>query len=576
MSPMELRDSRRLPGPSLLLDRPGAEIDVALTGEEERRAVDVWRIQAKRMLRAIGWGLENTAARAFEGGARLAISAPIDALYAATEVNEWAFEATRALLLGQDPPSVEENAARLRARIVAESDPRLVALRDAADVQGVTFITDTDATSIGMGAGSITFSTRGLPDPRAIEWSRVHDIPAALVTGTNGKSTTVRMLGAIAQACDRVCGLSSSDWIRIDGEVVETGDYAGPEGARKVLRDKRVEVAVLETARAGILGRGLAVSRARAAAITNAALENAGEWGLGDIDALIDTKLVVARALSGGGKLVINADDEGLVARARRTPVRIHWFSLDAGNPVLAEGLQAGNEAFALEGSTLVAMRGRERVEIGRVAEFDWAFDGAARQNIANALAAGALASAIGLSVRGIAYGLRAVHSTPAANPGRLDRFDLGGVRCIVDVASNAHAMEALVAMAQRMPAGRRLVILGQAGDRDDASIRELARIAWRMRPERIVIKEMPSLLRGRAAGEVSRILSHELHELGVPALSIVHSPSELEAVHEALRWAQSGDLLLLLLQVERDAVTRLLPHLRDASWEPGRPLPVT
>lgn len=583
---MEVRDSRRVPGPNLLWDRPCAMLDVKLDPDESKRAVDVWRIQARRMLFAVGWGLEETCSRVFTGGANLALSAPIDALYAATEINEWSFAAARAALAGEDPPALDVNAARLRQMIAQERKPRLVALRDAACEHAVAFVTDAEQTSVGSGKGAQVFRTSDLPDPGAIDWSKVHDVPIVLVTGTNGKSTTVRLLGAIVRASGRVPGLSTTDWIRIDHEVVATGDYSGPEGARRVLRDPRVEVAVLETARGGILRRGLAVRRADAAAITNVGVDHIGEWGVDDFASLVETKFVVERALvasdadttgartdRAAGTFVLNADDPHLVAHARRSGSTLVWFSLDARNAIVAAHTGAGGDAFVYDGTELVRLRAGQRTPLARASDLAFSLNGAARYNIANALAASALASAIGLPIEGIARGLAEFHSTPAENPGRLNAFDLGGVRVLADFAHNPHGMEALVEMALALPAQRRLVILGQAGDRDDESIRDLARIAMRMKPDHVIVKEMPQHLRGRGAGEVPKILTQELEKLGAPKASVTQAPSELDAVRESLRWSRPGDLMLLLLHAQRNEALTLLSMLQSSGWLPSQPI---
>jgi cyanophycin synthetase len=556
-----------------LWSRAGAVLDVALTEDEAVRAISVWRIQVKRMLHAVGWGLEETAVRRFKGGASLAISAPIDALYSATEINEWAFAAAEALLLDNPIADVEENAKRLRGLIDAEKRPRLLELDRAANERGVAFVTDAEQTSVGLGAGSLTFSTTSLPFAEDVDWSRVHDVPVVLVTGTNGKSTTVRLLGAIARACGTTAGLSTTDWISIGGELVERGDYSGPEGARRVLRDPRVELAVLETARGGILRRGLAVRRADAALITNVGKDHLGEWGVDDLDALAETKFVVGRAIDARGRLVLNADDPVLVARAREIGVPQAWFALHASNPRIREQLESGGPAFAQVGDVLSRSNGRAWEPIVNVRDLAFTLSGAARHNVSNALAAIALANTLGLPIDGIARGLAEFRSTPEENPGRLNVFDFGGARVVADFAHNPHGMEALFDMVARLPARRRLVILGQAGDRDDESIRELARIAWRVRPDRVVIKEMQEHLRGRRAGEVTTLLADELVRLGAPASAIVRVPSELDAVRESLSWAEPGDLLLLLLHAQRDAALSLLARLQERSWTPGRPL---
>ncbi len=249
---MKLLDSRRLTGPNLLLPQAGAVLEVSLEPGEAEAAVDAWRKQVGHLLVAVGWPDEEIAVRRYSGGASLAISAPIDSLYAATEVNEQAWAAAEAALTGSPALDLEAEAIRLRAEIAEEANPALLALLDAAAAHQVAFLWDDDEVSVGLGTGSLTWPAGALPAPGEVDWEAVHDVPVLMVTGTNGKTTTVRLLAAIAAAAGLVPGITSTDRIEIGGEVVDLGDYSGPGGARTLLRDRRVEIGILETARGGI------------------------------------------------------------------------------------------------------------------------------------------------------------------------------------------------------------------------------------------------------------------------------------------------------------------------------------
>ena len=557
---MNLLDSRRLTGPSLLLDRPGAILEVSFAPEEGAAAISVWAAQVRRMLDAVGWTGAEIAVRRFAGGASLAITAPIDGLYAATEVNDWAWGAAEAAVTGLEAPDFQAAAARLRDEIAREANPALIALQAHASSRGVAFLADDHFASVGLGKGSLVWPVRALPDAADVDWSRVYDVPVLLVTGTNGKTTTVRLLAAIVDASEQMAGTTSTDLVEVGGEVVERGDFSGPGGARALLRDRRVEVAILETARGGLLRRGLAVHRADAALVTNIAADHLGEFGILDLPALAEAKLLIARAVGPKGRIVLNADDPELVAAAGegRLGAPILWFSLDAANPVVKQALAAGGEACFLAGAALVLARGKakkDRIEVTRVDNVPVAFGGAARHNVANALAAIAMASAIGIPVEAMATGLRRVGNTPADNPGRANLFERGGVRVLLDYAHNPHGLTALLDIARAFPAERRLLLLGQAGDRTDEAIRDLARAALPLQADRIVLKELPEMLRGRPPGEVTAILEEELLRNGVPAGRIERAGSELEGARRLLAEARPGDLVLLLVHTQREAV---------------------
>jgi cyanophycin synthetase len=571
---IRIAESRRLPGPNLLWDRPGAVMDIVLPDDLADRFIAAWRDAVVRMLTAVGWGEEGTVVRRFPGGASLAISAPIDALYAATEVNEWAFAEARARLAGEEAPALEEAAERLRCEIAQEGSPRLRAMEAAAREHQVTFLMDPHLASLGGGTGVMTWKVEEIPPADAVDWRQVHDIPMVLVTGSNGKTTTVRLLTAVLTAAGRVTGMCCTDSVNVGGEVLSRGDWSGPGGARMVLRDRRVEVAVLETARGGILRRGLAIRHAEAAIVTNIAEDHFGEWGIHDLGALAAAKLVVARAIGPSGRLVLNADDPQLAAAAARLTVPLFWISLERDHPVLRAHLDRGGDAAFLDGRELVVVRNGARAAVTAVGAVPITLDGAARHNVHNALGVIALATALGLSPEQIAPGLQRFRGTPDENPGRLNLFNLGGVTVVADFAHNPHGMDALVTMATALPAKRRLLILGQAGDRDDNAIREFARSAWAFRPDRIVLKEMEIYLRGRQPGEATGMIKEEFQRLGAAPESMTHADSEYAAVLDALDWARPGDLLLLPLHAERERVLGLLDRLQREGWTPERPGP--
>jgi UDP-N-acetylmuramyl tripeptide synthase len=580
-------DSRRLTGPSLQLDGPGAILDVALEGVDPERAIAAWRAELGPLLAGLGWADSPVSARVHKQGLSLAFGAPPDVLYAATEVNEQAWRAAALRLerlpeTGEDGPrhATDEAGERdqaletLRAAIERERKPELLALSAEARRRGVALLADDRRVSVGLGSGSRVWPTGETAEaaPR-IPWAEIHDVPVALVTGTNGKTTTVRLLGAIVRAAGLAPGVTSTDFVTVGEEVVAEGDYSGPNGARTVLRDRRVEMAILEVARGGILRRGLAIPRAQAALVTNVADDHLGEFGIFDVPALADVKMVVAKAVGPGGRVVLNADDPLLLERGARLDSPVCWFTLDAAHPAVAAHLARGGEACLLDGEALVMARGAERRVIAAVRDVPMTLGGAARHNVANALAAIGVAGALGLTVEAIAGGLRAFENNPALNPGRANLWRLGGVTAIVDFAHNPHGMTALVEMVRLLPARRRGVVIGQAGDRDDDAIRAFVGCAWALRPQHVFVKEMEVYLRGRERGVVPEIIERELIRLGAAPAGVTRHESELEAVQAALRWASEGDLLLLTTHAQRDDVIELLTRLVATGWTPGSEL---
>ncbi len=176
---------------------------------------------------------------------------------------------------------------------------------------------------MGAGAGGRSFHAGALPDVAEVPWEELHDIPTAIVTGSNGKTTTVRLLAACARRHGWHAGYNCTDGVFLDDEVLATGDYSGPAGARMVLRERRTQAAILETARGGILRRGIAVSQANTAVVTNVSADHFGEYGIDDLEGLADVKLAVAAVVSDSGMLVLNADDAQLRAARGRSGTAI-------------------------------------------------------------------------------------------------------------------------------------------------------------------------------------------------------------------------------------------------------------
>ncbi len=563
MPTLEQRDSRRLTGPNLQTSVAGAVLDVHIAGVDGDAVIARWKVHARDALDAVGWKDQRTAVRTFPGGASLVLTVPIDALYAATEVNEWAWAATCADFGGASPSPLEVVAPRLQATIAAERNPAMLALREAARAHGVAFLWDDDQVSVGMGVGSLTWPTHVLPAPSAVDWNGIHDVRVALVTGSNGKTTTVRLLAAMIAQDGQVAGCSNTDGLYVGRDRIDAGDWSGPGGARAILRDRRVEVAVLETARGGLLRRGLMVERADAALLTNVASDHLGEFGVTTVDDIARAKLVIAHAVRASGVLVANADDPVVMRRARDVEVAAHvWFGM-------TDTMPDDDAAFVADGRFAFRTCGVTE-DYGAVADAPITFGGAAQFNTSNILGAIPVARAIGVSSAAIRAAIHHFASTPDANPGRGHLFDLGGVRVFLDFAHNPHGMRAVGEMVQAMPAKRRLVVIGQAGDRSDDDIRDLVRAAITFAPHRVIIKEMRTYLRGRPEGEVAAIIADELDKLGVAEESVARVDDELGALREALAWAREGDLIVLPIHAARDAVIHKVQALQSRGWRPG------
>ena len=539
---MRLLDSRRLTGANLFLSGPGAVIDVAVDDRDGELLVAAWRRHVRYLLEDIDWS-PDLAVRPFEGGVSLAIAAPPDGLYTATELNEAAWEAARDLLEGGQRHLLRRAARQLRSAYRDEERPRLKRLLEAARERGVEVLLDEELLTLGSGRYGQSWDLYELPHPDDVDWKRLRSVPTVLITGTNGKTTTTRLLASIAAAAKRTAGVSSTDWLAIGDELLDRDDYAGPGGARRVLRDRRCELALLETARGGLLRRGLAMERADVALITNISSDHLGDYGVETIEDLADVKWTVTRALDGKGVLVLNAEDPLLLARAKRGVTgKLLLFSLDPRNAFFTRHIEAGGTGVTVSRGRIVRMTRREREGIVGVRSIPVTFNGTASYNVANALAATAVALALGVASDSIAKGLGALRN--ADNPGRGNLYTVDGITVLLDFAHNPAGLRALMPVVTSLPAKRCLLVTGQAGDRSDEDIRDFARAAGDFRFDRVLIKRMDGHGRGRPTGEVAKLLKRAFRAEGYPAASIGLVKSELGAVQSALRWAQPGDLV--------------------------------
>lgn len=567
-----------------------------------------WRNRAERARAALGWPVPGAVARVHASGASLAIAAPGDLLFLATEVNEWAWCASvqerdpsgwpdieaglleEVLADAEDPalvlpPILAEAAAMARFRQLAERhmNPALRLLLTAATARALPHLVDDDELTLGAGSGGRSFPLGALPAVAQVPWGELHGIPIALITGSNGKTTTVRLLAACAREHGWHAAYNCTDGVFIDQESLESGDYSGPAGARRVIREARAESAILETARGGILRRGIAISQATVAVVTNVSSDHFGEYGIDDLGGLADAKLSVAAVAGSNGLLVLNADDPMLRDKAALLPARLRfeprigWFALDADQPLLRSHRGAGLPCCGVRAGRLLLDHGGTTHDLGAVADMPLAIGGMARYNVANLAGAALAAAALGIAPEAIASVFASFGAALADNPGRMMRFQLGQVRVLLDYAHNPDGLRAFlqVATGLRGPHGRLAILLGHAGNRRDEDMREVAQAVAGHSPDLVVIKEIPTHLRGRAPGEIPRLLRAALLEAGLDSAAIATRDGEIEAARCALEWARPGDVLGLLVH-GTDSRAQLLRLLEDrqhsAAAVPVRP----
>lgn len=356
-------------------------------------------------------------------------------------------------------------------------------------------------------------------------------IPVIAVTGTNGKTTTTRLIAHLVRAGGRTPGWSSTDGIHIDGVEVEQGDWSGPGGAARVLQDPAVEVAVTETARGGILLRGMGTATNDVSVVTNISADHLGQLGVHTVEQLADVKAVIVRVTRPTGWCVLNADDPLVLGMRRFTRARPWYYSPDPGNPALAEALDAGGRAITIiEGEIVVLSRGSDPVRIIPVAEVPLTLAGASRVNVQNVLAAAAAALAVGVKRDRVRAGLRTFAADAAHNAGRLNSYLVDDIVVVLDLAHNEASLESLleVAAALRRPGGELAVVTSTAGDRSDEAIHAMGQLAATA-ADRMVISRTTKYQRGRPEGEMEDVWAAGAAEVGMT--DVPRADSERDAL---------------------------------------------
>lgn len=577
-----IADSRRLIGPNLFFRDCGVVMEVCPSEAIPPGAVERWEARVRRMRAALGWPDGPIVSRPHRTGTFLALAAPEDQLLTATEVNEWAWLAeSGGTDLGPIPLSPAYPAAwdeasathTLRGLACAEARPGAMHLIREAARRGLSTYMDSSTLYFGTGSGTRSWPTAELPDAAAIPWQDPHDIPTVLVTGSNGKTTTVRLVAALARAHGWVPGFNCTDGVFVGGEWLKRGDYSGPTGARLVLRETSVQAAVLESARGGLLRRGAIARHAQAAIVTNVSPDHFGEYGIHDLEGLADAKLIVARAMGPTGLLVLNADDPVLLGRGAEQTHPTAWFALDHGHPHLqAHRAQGGSTCGTRGGRLLLHHRGATH-DLGATFAMPLTVEDTAAYNIANLAGAALLGTALGITPSEIQGVLAQFGASRGDNPGRLERWNLGGLRILLDYAHNPEGLEGLLGVGRAFQKGGRLgLLLGQAGNREDDYIRALARTAAAARPDRIVLKDLEGFLRGRKPGEVPAILEAELLREGMDPGRLATVLPEVDAARALLAWARPGDVLVLPVHglAAREQVGAWLDTLAAGGWVPG------
>ncbi|CAN7398497.1 tetratricopeptide repeat protein [Terrabacter sp. LjRoot27] len=385
-------------------------------------------------------------------------------------------------------------------------------------------------------------------------------VPVASVTGTNGKTTTTRLMAHMCMSAGLTTAWSSTDGVVVMGETKEEGDFSGPAGARGVLETPGLEIGILETARGGMLLKGMGVTANDVSVVTNVSADHLGLQGIDTLDQLAEVKAIVTTVTKPQGWVVLNGDDPRVWAMRFGIKAKPWAFSLDPASPALWESINSGGRGITvLDGEIVVLSPNGDPDRLVKIVDVPMTLSGLSRNNIANAVAGAAAALGLGVPRSAVVEGLRTFAPDPEHNWGRLNTYSLplpsgGKATVIMDMAHNEAGLEALLDVARGLaaPGGAVRLGLGCAGDRADEAIVAMGEIAGRG-AEEVVLKVARHYLRGREAEDLLGLFREGLAKVGV--LDVPGYDTELESFEALVPHALDGDVIALMCHAERTEV---------------------
>ncbi|XZF66206.1 MAG: cyanophycin synthetase [Gloeotrichia echinulata DVL01] len=396
-------------------------------------------------------------------------------------------------------------------------------------------------------------------------------IPILSVTGTNGKTTTTRLLAHIYKQTGKVVGYTTTDGTYIGDYLVEAGDNTGPQSAHVILQDPTVEVAVLETARGGILRSGLGFEYTNVGVVLNVAVDHLGIGDIDTIDQLANLKSVVAEAVSPDGYAVLNADDRRVAAMAEKTKANIAYFTMNPDSELVRSHIQKGGVAAVYENGYLSIVKGDWTHRIEKAEQIPLTMGGRAPFMIANALAASLAAFVQNVTIEQIRSGLKTFRASVSQTPGRMNLFNLGSYHALVDYAHNPASYEALGSFVRNWTTGTRIGVVGGPGDRRDEDFITLGKLAAEIF-DYIIVKEDDDT-RGRPRGSAAELITKGISQVK-PNAKFESILDETQAINKGLDMAPANGLVVILPESVSRAIKLIKMRGVKEDIQPQNPTP--
>lgn len=556
--------SSRLLGQSRFFPVAGAVIDISNKSEDNQKIADAFVAELELLLASLPVTDYEIKTLVFPNGINVALRYPYDLLMVACEILDWMWLEV-VDNIDKELPIRQEKANKIFSQMIEENQQIMLRkIYDKAQAHKVNFFIHKDIIILGSGVKQFRIKQNKITKINDIPWKKIANIPTILITGTNGKTTTTRLTEFICRKAKLKSGYCSTDWVMINGRLVTEGDLSGPTGHQYVMMNQKVEVAILEAARGGIVKRGLMPNYATAATVTNIAYDHIGQNGIETLEDLANAKGVVYDAVSESGIAVVNLDDKyipNLSIKQKKA-----YLSTKLSETEMAQYLTDDNYIVYLDNGVITLQTKNTKYSLNKINEIPVTVHGLATYNYENALHAVALSYAVGVTPEQIQFGLSKFGADDKSNFGRWNYYQSNKHgHLVLDIAHNPAGLENILSLATGFRklhnlSGKLGLMYGNTADRRD-TIPAIVAIINKYHVDQVVIKEFQTSLRGSQLGEMPQAFYDELIKQGYPAAQIKVIPNEFQAVEYILTESSPEDMYLLC---SHELITDVSKLLRD------------
>ncbi len=541
---------RVLAGTNMFFSGVGAILEYVTRDSRKSELAQAYEVELRKVLDSLGWDDVPIYKRVYSRGFIFAIPTEFDLTVAGRKILGVVFDMVVSKFNQVIVPDFDEEVDYLDYVISRERYRTLRNIYNEAKARSLNVYMHDELISIGSGKGAFVAKVDELSFDD-VPWDSIYEIPSVLVTGTNGKTTTVRLTSFISQSAGKTVGYCSTDWVMINGEIVSQGDLSGPNGNRVVMTNPNVDVAVLEVARGGIVKRGLATSNVSGAVVINVTEDHLGVNGIDSVQDLALAKFTVHNAVRQDGHNIVNLDDKSSRMFIDDLPSGRAFFSQKLSEQEILKFVTKTNDyvCFIQNGSFFV-YKDFEKHFIADVNEVDLTYNGMAKHNIENVLAAICLSIELGRTYSEISSGLK-LFKNDENNLGRFNLFDINGNKILVDYGHNFASIDNILKFARSIakPHSELTVLLGFSGDRK-FMINDVTNSVVKHDIDNVILKMFTNHLRGAEVGEVVGLLTNNLVNKGFnPEHILATVETELDALEIVFSRLGRDNIFILLCQ---------------------------